>query len=402
MNKLFSKRGSPSKRDVVEGVEEAVAQGQAAVAQGQAAYTELKDEAEAKVEEAKALQAAYSDDKVPPLVKVTMTLNFLKGPIATLLGFIWKVLCCLLPLYQKLFALLYELYQWLPVRALQMVFGAVLCFFGGTYLASLAAIEAFKTMGGERLWSDLVYVYEQMVVVNEANKKDEEASGASTLELLNEGPAKQAEVAQRKLYVVMTSITQPGRLENAVGSLWSAYVAVLATLSLQFAQVAALALGMASTVRPLVSHFVTPLLEYVLDAGLHHWISTLLNTTLNLLAMYVAWSLMAVVAAVYSGLRGGRLFADALFGLLEDYKVVEYIPETCRETFRPWLKTETSLLDELIMYALAAAGIYSQVFSGFAIFFPLNYVLMPLSAVEWFLRFQVTFGGAAPGSSATG
>ena len=94
MNKLFSKRGSPSKRDVVEGVEEAVAQGQAAVAQGQAAYTELKDEAEAKVEEAKALQAAYSDDKVPPLVKVTMTLNFLKGPIATLLGFIWKALCC--------------------------------------------------------------------------------------------------------------------------------------------------------------------------------------------------------------------------------------------------------------------------------------------------------------------
>lgn len=37
-----------------------------------------------------------------------------------------------------------------------------------------------------------------------------------------------------------------------------------------------------------------------------------------------------------------------------------------------------------------------QVFSGFAIFFPLNLVLMPLSALEWFLRYQITFGGSTP------
>ena len=33
----------------------------------------------------------------------------------------------------------------------------------------------------------------------------------------------------------------------------------------------------------------------------------------------------------------------------------------CRETIRPWLSTETSLIDEVVMYTLAAFGIYSQV-----------------------------------------
>lgn len=35
-------------------------------------------------------------------------------------------------------------------------------------------------------------------------------------------------------------------------------------------------------------------------------------------------------------------------------------------------------------------------FSGFAVFFPLNLVLFPLTVIEWFLRYQVTFGGTAP------
>jgi len=153
---------------------------------------------------------------------------------------------------------------------------------------------------------------------------------------------------------------------------------------------------MASTVKPLVSYAVTPVLEWALDAKLTHWIGSIINTTLNLVAMLIAWYLMAVVASVYSGLRGGRMFADALFGLIADFGVVERLPESCRATVRPWLDPSTSLIDEVVMYLLAAAGIYAQVFSGFAIFFPLNLVLMPLSALEWFLRYQITFGGSTP------
>lgn len=118
---------------------------------------------------------------------------------------------------------------------------------------------------------------------------------------------------------------------------------------------------MASTVKPLVSYAVTPVLEWALDAKLTHWIGSIINTTLNLVAMLIAWYLMAVVASVYSGLRGGRMFADALFGLIADFGVVERLPESCRATVRPWLDPSTSLIDEVVMYLLAAAGIYAQV-----------------------------------------
>jgi len=373
-------------------------QAMALAADGQVQYQQLRNETEAKVSEGIELKAILEDKDVPLQVKLVKTLSFLKGPIGGLLALLWKALCCLLPLYQALFAFLYKAYTWAPKKLVTMVFGAVLAFFGGTYVTSLAAIEAFRTMGGERLWGDVVYVYEQVLKVQEASDKDDAETGTSAMELLDAG--KHAELAQRKVHVVMTTIKEPGRLENAVGSLWSAYVAVLATLSLQFAQVAALALGMASTVKPLVARFVVPILEYALDPNLHHWIASIVSVSLNLAAMFIAWTLVAVIASVYAGLRGGRMFADALFGMIDDWKLVERLPEwdvcgkTLRERCRPWLTPETSLLDEVVMYTLAGVGIYSQVFSGFAIIFPLNLVLFPLTVVEWWLRYQVTFGGA--------
>ena len=86
------------------------------------------------------------------------------------------------------------------------------------------------------------------------------------------------------------------------------------------------------------------------------------------------------------------MFADALFGLLAEYGLVACIPS---ETIRSLLEPSTSYADEVIAYSLAAFGIYTQIFSGFDIFFPLDIVLLPLTAIEWFLRYQLTFGSTA-------
>ena len=382
--------GSPAaaQGQVAASIEQATAvaaQATSVAADGQANYELLKDSTEAKVEEAMALRRQLEGDG-PVYGKIVAVLRF----IQPIFGLLWKVLCCLLPLYVKLFKGLYFLYTWAPKKAATMAFGAVLCFFGGTYVASLAAIEAFLRMGGERLWGDVVYVYTQVMIVAAENAKDEEKGGGikDALAGAAEGEMPGPELAQRKIFVAMAAIKEPGRLENAVGSLWSAYVAVLATLSLQFAQVAALALGMAATVKPLVERSLTPLLTSLFDPAITHWVASIINTSLNLAAMCIAWYLMAVVASVYAGLRGGKLFTDALFGLIADFGLLEKMPSGCRS----WLDPEQSYVDEAIAYSLAAVGIYTQVFSGFAIFFPLDYVLMPLSVLEWWLRLQVTFG----------
>ena len=60
--------------------------------------------------------------------QILAVLRFLQPVVSGL----WKLLCCLLPLYMKLFEWLYILYDWAPKKLVTMVFGAVLCFFGGT------------------------------------------------------------------------------------------------------------------------------------------------------------------------------------------------------------------------------------------------------------------------------
>ena len=50
---------------------------------------------------------------------------------------------------------------------------------------------------------------------------------------------------------------------------------------------------------------------------------------------------------------------------------------------------------QAIGWAVAAAGIYVQFTSGFDVIpFPVDIVFYPLDAIEWVLRYQVTFAGA--------
>jgi hypothetical protein len=297
-----------------------------------------------------------------------------------------------------------------------MVVGLCLCFYGGTYVASLAAIEAFRNMGGERLLVDLLFVYGELKGIHQANLKDEaeaaenpDDDNKTTDELFAD--EKYAEWAQKKVYMGLAVVKEPKRLESAIGSLWSAYIAVLATLRMQFAQVIAFALGMAETVKPLFERILMPVLKYVMDPTLHHWVPTIISSTLNLIAMWIAWIVISIVASVYSGLRGGRMFAIGLMGLIIEHDLVNKIPlERVKNQISGWFEEEKDpktgavtgykgYLDEVIGYSLAAFGIYSQISSGFSISFPLSIVLFPLSVIEWILRYQITFGGSPAGTS---
>ena len=40
-------------------------------------------------------------------------------------------------------------------------------------VASLAAVEAFRNMGGDRVIADVLFVYNELKALNEANEKDE-------------------------------------------------------------------------------------------------------------------------------------------------------------------------------------------------------------------------------------
>lgn len=187
-------------------------------------------------------------------------------------------------------------------------------------------------------------------------------------------------------------MSDPRRLQTSLGALWTSYLAVLATLRLEFAMTTALALGIVETVELPLCRLLVPPVAAVLGKELSHWVETLVDSGIKLVAILFAWWLQVLISAFYSALRGGRMFADALFDLLVEYdklSIVEALPGVSKP-FDP----NTSYLDEVVVYTLAALGFAYQFLVGFSLPFPLNIIFLPLEVLEWFLRWQITFVGS--------
>ena len=129
-----------------------------------------------------------------------------------------------------------------------MCFGAALCFFGGTFVASIAAIEAFRLMGWQTVYGELRIVLAECSKVQRASLKDDEldedADGVADVDQLPPHA-----LATRKIVVAMRTVADPDRLQTAVGALWASYLAVLATLKMEFAQTTAIAMGLVEIVQ---------------------------------------------------------------------------------------------------------------------------------------------------------
>jgi len=113
----------------------------------------------------------------------------------------------------------------------------------------------------------------------------------------------------------------------------------------------------------------------------------MIDTVLTIIAVAFAWYMQMIISAFYSGIRGGKLFAVALMDFLSQQGWINYLP-CVANPFDP----NDSYIDEAIGYTLGAIGFYFQITNGFALQFPLNLILLPLSIVEWLLRFQVSMG----------
>jgi len=300
-----------------------------------------------------------------------------------------QLVMCVAPLYFWLMSVAYRIYTMLPTNVITALFGIALCFFGGTYVASIAAIEAFRQLGWKKLYEEILAVWEEVNAVRAANAKDdlEDKDRDGKADVWQLTPA---ELAQRKTFVIMRSITKPERLQTAVGSLWTAYIAVLATLRLEFARTTAFAIGIVEMVKYPAVRYLSPLILAILSKempadGAKAWSVTIVESSLTLLAVIFAWYLQMIISAFYSGLRGGRLFADAICEILIEKGWMEKLPFVSVP-----FKAEESYIDEAIGYSLAACGFLFQFWSGFSLPFPLNIIFLPLSIIEWFLRIQIT------------
>jgi len=160
---------------------------------------------------------------------------------------------------------------------------------------------------------------------------------------------------------------------------------VLATLRLEFARTTAFALGIVEMVRVTAIRALLPMVTAALGEELAHWSKTLIETSLTFFAVIIAWWIQTIVSAFYSGLRGGKMFADGLVALLNEKNLIQHVP-LISQPFDP----DESYLDEVVGYTVAAIGFGFQLFNGFALPLPFNIIFLPLSIVEFFLKLQIS------------
>lgn len=264
----------------------------------------------------------------------------------------------------------YELWKQLPTRAAGCLCGLGICFFGGRYAVSIAAIEAFRTTGGSQMYMWIKDLHEETKTVLKANAEDDDAT-------VKEGEAAtNAELLQRKTALVLRTV-DPERISAAVSGLWTGYMGVLAVLHFRFAKTAALANSIGDYLRPVLGKVVAPTVVAVTPPDYRRWISPAINIACKSLAMYAAWKIQFVLSAVQSAINGGHIVSQNLLPWLRELGYLTSMAD--------------GLTDEVVSWSISGCGIYHQLVRGGSCPFPLSMCMWPMDILERWLQWSVTY-----------
>jgi len=269
-----------------------------------------------------------------------------------------------------------EIYRSLPEEIVFAILGLLLCFFGGTFSALIAAVEAFRLTGWDQTRDCFLSLYEDYKTVKEANikdeQKDENADGVEDSKTLSP-----SELLARKVHLVLVNIKEPEKVSKAVMGITSSCMSVIAVLRVEFAKVITLAVSIGNTMQTGADSVVTPLLIQVVPPQYRHWIPTVVNYVCKSIAIAIAWYIQKVISAFHSGIKGGLMCAR---------NIMNYCNK--KEYFK--VKHEDTNLDEIAGWILASIGVYFQVRYGFTLPFPFNILLFPLTLLEMTIIWAVS------------
>ena len=149
-----------------------------------------------------------------------------------------------------------------------------------------------------------------------------------------------------------------------------------------------MAMGVADMVKkPLIKVLEPPLLK-ALPENTHQWVRPTIDSSFRIAAIIFAWYVQQIISAFYSALRGGKLFAEGLFNIIAEKAKKGLI--LCPGLVGPDWDPNDSYMDEIIAWILAFQGFMFQINTGFKLQFPFNIIFLPLTILEWYLRFQIS------------
>lgn len=166
-------------------------------------------------------------------------------------------------------------------------------------------------------------------------------------------------------------------INEACAGLYVSWLAVFATLKVQFAATVALALSIADALKNPVKWWIEPACLLATPTPYAKWVPVILDWIVKAIGMSIAWAIQRVISAAVSAVRGAKIAVSSLWAFLRRRRITlgGYCP----------CDIEDSYVDEIASYGLAALGFYCQYKLGFAVPFPLNYLLWPFQAAETYI-----------------
>jgi len=274
----------------------------------------------------------------------------------------------------------HAIYMSLPDDYLQLLWGSILCFFGGVYPALFAALEAAKHGGLDTAQEAFKDLANEATVIIEASKKDDDrdddGDGVKDVDAL---PPK--ELILRKAHLVLTKMN-PEKINKALVSLYKVWLAVMAVLSIQFARTVALAVSISKFLNAPMDKYVVPAVRTIVPNDYSRWIPVLSGWLTKSIAMSFAFYLQSIISAFTSAMIGALLITRTIMSIAHKKGITlgGLIPADHKET----------QIDEMGSYVLAAMGFIFQWKMNFDMPFPFNILLLPVEFAENFVRWSVT------------
>lgn len=239
----------------------------------------------------------------------------------------------------------------------------------------IAAVEAYRMVGYESSLKCIRDLTDDFGKFIQASKQDDEKDDnddgiADVLQISKK------ELAQRKILLFLKTV-DPKRVTEALAGLNAGFLAVVATLKLQFAKAITLGQAIGSIVEKPANIYALPILHALLPEDYKRWAQPIISYGVKSTAISIAWFVQRIMSAFHSAIRGGHMFSKNVFEYLSKMGYVQ-------------IKQEDTYLDEIIGYSVAVIGLWFQLSLGFSLPFPLNLLLLPFRALEWWLIWIVS------------
>jgi len=192
------------------------------------------------------------------------------------------------------------------------------------------------------------------------------------------------ELVVRKLKIAVTA-SDPELINGALQGIYSGWIGVVAVLKVEFAKTIALGAAIGDFLYKTVANPLGSIMVHLLPGEYHKWVPTLIGYACKSVAITVAWKVQRIISTFHSAIRGGLMASRGFLEWLNKKGIVT-------------VNTDESYVDEVLGWALAAAGFYFQYKMGFTPPWIIAFLLWPLQATETYIVWVISSnpGPAAP------